>query len=229
MERRYVLVGLVVIALAVTFMVYGIVVASDRIVGTALSVSVIGIVFIIAGFGYSEPTEDMLRHYIEDLDAVLVRLIEDMGIPSKHKLKLCYEKKTFYFSSKDIECNNIVVGIGTAKNIPYVGISAENILKFVMHSVGVGDLIDKLRNIFIETAMVCRGISVTREDSLISIEFIDLTNIGFNYIKMPVNPLRLYVLAVIAHHFEQNVEIVTEIVSQESYKVTLRLEGTKYG
>ncbi|MEM1645639.1 MAG: hypothetical protein QXL96_07205 [Ignisphaera sp.] len=229
MERRYILAGLTIIALAIVFIVYGIIIVSDRVVGVALSVTVIGVVFMVVGISYSEPVEDMLRQYIDDLNMVLVRLIEDMGIPSKHKLKLCYEQKVYYYSEKDIECSNIVTGVGITKGIPYIAIPAENMLKFVMSYNESRDLVDKLRNIFIDMAMVCRGISIAREGDAISIEFIDLTEKGFNHIKTPVNLLKLYILALVAHHFEQNVEVVSEMISQESYKITLKLEGNKYG
>ncbi|MEM1645719.1 MAG: hypothetical protein QXL96_07615 [Ignisphaera sp.] len=229
MESRYILAGLTIIALAASFLVYGLVVVSDRVVGIALSVAVVGVVLAFVGIGYSEPAENMLSRYAEDLNMFLTRIVEDMGIPNNHKLKLCYTQKILCLSENDVTCGDVVTGISIAGNTPYVGIPTENILNFLSNISAGEDIIDKFKRVFIEIAAVCRGIAIAKQDDLISVEFTNLTDKGFNYIKTPINLLRLYTLALIAHHYERDVEIVEESVSQEGYRVKLRIESATHG
>lgn len=228
MENRFILVGLTILVVSIIFIVYGLVVTSDRTVGVALSIAVVGIVFVFTGVGYGEPAEHMLNQYAEDLNMFLTRVIEDMGIPDRHRVKLCYLQKIFCLSEGGIPCNNIVQGIGMVNSIPYVAISAEHILNFLSNIAIQEDLVDKFKRIFIDIAAVCRGIAITKQDNVFLVEFVDLTDKGFNYIKTPINLVKLYTIALLAQHFGRDVEVIEEIISQESYKIKVRIESAKY-
>lgn len=229
MESRYVIVGLIIIVLAASFMVYGVIVLSDRIVGVALSVSTIGIVITVIGINYSEPAENMLREYSVDLEKFMTKIIEDMGIIGGHKIKLCYVQKALLYSDGDIPCSNVIVGIGMVSRAPYIAIPVEGMLSILQQFTDLGNLVDKLKKVFVDILAVCRGITVSTEDEMTVVELVDLTNRGINYIRTPINPVRLYLITTLALHYSRDIEVVEEAMTYESYKIKVRLGDTIYG
>jgi len=226
MENRYIIVGLAIISVSSLFIIYGVLTNNDRVMGVSLSILVVGVVSTAVGITYREPLGEMLEHYIHDLDLFYSSILEDVGIVGSHKIKLCLEDRVIVFSERIIPCRNISVGVNMINRVPYIALPITNILDYISKVVGESsDVVDGFRKLFVDTSYLCREISLTKENNIISIELSKLSEKALEMMKTPVNVIRVYVLTLLVHHFRNDVEIVDEIVTAESYKIIAKILG----
>ncbi|MEM1541153.1 MAG: hypothetical protein QW101_00315 [Ignisphaera sp.] len=227
MENRYIIIGLAIISISSLFIVYGVLISNDRVIGVSLSILVVGVVSTAVGTTYREPLEEMLEHYIHDLNLFYTSVLEDTGIVGSHKIKLCLEDRVIVFSERVIPCSrNISVGVNMLDRVPYIALPITNILDYISKVVGESsDVVDGFRKIFIDTSYLCREVAITKENDTISIELSKLSEKALEMMKTPINIIRVYVLTLLAHHFKNDIEIVDEVITAESYKIIAKILG----
>lgn len=223
MESKYVIAGLTINTIATVFAIYGVLTSSYSVIGSALSAIVLGVVITVIGVTHVEPVEELLRHYVSDIDLFSTRILEDMGIMSEHRVKTCSEKKLLVFFEKNISCDNVSSGIGVLNNTPYIAIPIVHVMEYVSNNTEeLRNLIDKLKLIFVDISSICKGVSVNWENDTLVVELVKVLDRGQNYVNTPVNLVRLYVLAIISSHFKKDAEILEEIRTQDGYRIRIK-------
>lgn len=225
MESRYLFAGLTIVSIALVFTLYGMMFHIYPVMGVSLSALVIGIAVTVIGATYSEPAEDILRHILSDIDMFVVRVLEDMGIVGGHNVKICLENMLAVFYEKPVECRNAAPGIGMASGAPYIAIPLDSISRYMGYVFEGVDLVDMLKKLLIDILGVCRSIVITKAGNTISVELVDLTDKGFEYLATPMNPLRLLIPLAVTQSFRLDVEVSEEILTQTGYTMKLRLLG----
>lgn len=230
MELRYLLVSVIIIVTTFIFSVYGVMTRDGRVIGVALSFMILGITFLVLGATYSRPFEELLRQYSSDLSIFTTKIIEDMGIISSNRTKLCLSSSLVVFSEKLTSCSNITAGVGIQNDIFYIAIPTTNFIQALSKIIEEeSSLANAVKKFVIDMGSLCRFLSVTVEGNTITIEMNELTALARELIGHPLNIVRLGIIAIIAIHLKADVEVVEEIVTINSYKLKARVEGSRYG
>lgn len=231
MELRYLLVSIAIIVITFIFSIYGVVTRDSKVIGVALSFMVLGITFLVLGATYSRPLEELLKQYSSDLNAFITKVVEDIGVISSGRTKLCLDNSLVVFLEKPVNCNNIVAGVGIQNNAFYVAIPVTNFIQAVFKIIEEEEksLASVVKKFVIDMYNLCRVLSVVMEKDVVVIEMNDLTDIAKELIQHPINIVRLGIIAVVSIHLKANVEVVEEIMAFNSYKLKVKVEGSKYG
>lgn len=229
MELKYLLVGVTIIVITFIFSIYGAMIRDGRIIGTALSFMVLGITSLVLGATYSRPFEEILKRYSSDLNAFTTKVIEDMGVIGSGRTKLCLDSSLVVFSEKPINCNNIATGVGIQNDIFYVAIPITNFIQAMSRTIEEEPgLANAVKKFIIDICNLCRFLSITTEGDTVVIEMNDLTDIAKELLGHPVNIVRLGVIVAIATYLKTNVEVVEEMTTMNSYKLKVKVEGSRH-
>lgn len=221
---------MVVTATTFIFSVYGVMAKDSRITGVALSFMILGITFLVLGATYSRPLEELLKQYSIDLNAFTTKVIEDMGVISSGRTRLCLDSYLVVFSEKPVNCSNITAGVGVQNDVFYVAIPMANFVQAMSRVIGEEpNLANAVKKFVVDTFNLCRFLLISTEENIIVVEMNDLADLTKELIGHPTNIVRLGIIAVIAVHLKSNVEVVEEIATTNSYKLKVRAEGSIHG
>ena len=229
MEYRYVVTGASVTAISAVFIAFSIFTGNNVVLGVSLSTLVLGVVLLTLGLTYVEPVSELMRYYVGDLDIFVTRILEDMGIASNYRFKVCFnEGKVFaVFTNGGIKCGDISLGVGIIGDSAYVAIPLTNVVSRIdkLLEVSRPELIDYVREVLVSTYGICRDVRVWRESNLITVELILMSREAKQLMKTPINPPRMTTLLALARYFNSSVEIVEEDIVGDNYVLKVRIVG----
>lgn len=230
MELRYLLTGISIIAITFVFSVYGVMARDSRAIGVSLSLMILGVMFLAIGATYTRILEELLKQYSRDLDVFTTKVLEDMGVVSSNRTRLCLRDSLVVFSEKSISCGSLMTGVGIKHDTFYVAIPIANTLQAISRIIEEErSLANAVKKFVIDTCGLCRALSVSREGDIIAVEMHDLTDLSRKTIGYPINVVRIGVIATVAVHLRTDVEVVEEVITTNSYRLKVRVEGSGHG
>ncbi len=232
MELRYVTTGSAITAIAAVFIVFGIVTNDSTVLGVSISSLVLGLVILTLGLTYVEPASELMRYYSEDLNTLVSRFLEDLGIAGNHTLRTCLSDSNFLivYSQKPLGCGEVRAGLGVLRSNPYLGVPMNGVMNHLSTPPNPGvieDVDDYLRDSLIKSYSICRGLRVRAggEGNTLTLE-LRLNESSKQLLKSPVNLVRLVTLASLTKYFGMGVEVVNEVLTGDTYIVNVRLGGS---
>ena len=229
MEYRYVITGASIIAISTVFMIFSLLTGNNVVLGISLSTLVLGVVLLALGLTYIEPVSELMRYYVSDLDIFTTRILEDMGIASNYRFKVCFNEGRVFaiFTNGGIKCSDINLGVGIIGDSAYVAIPLTNVVSRIdkLLEASRPELIDYVREVLVSTYGICRDVRVRRESDLVTVELILMSREAKQLMKTPINPPRMTTLSALARYFNSSVEIVEEDIVGDNYVLKVKIVG----
>ena len=229
MEYRYVITGASIIAISTVFMIFSLLTSNNVVLGISLSTLVLGVVLLALGLTYIEPVSELMRYYVSDLDIFTTRILEDMGIASNYRFKVCFNEGRVFavFTNGGIKCSDINLGVGIIGDSAYVAIPLTNVVSRIdkLLEASRPELIDYVREVLVSTYGICRDVRVRRESDLVTVELILMSREAKQLMKTPINPPRMTTLSALARYFNSSVEIVEEDIVGDNYVLKVKIVG----
>ncbi len=207
MDRKYVIMGFNIVIVSLIFAIIGFTIDNYMIAGVGFSTMIYGVVILSIGASITSPLEALLETYTSISIDHYSKLLEDIGLHQKHKIYTCPDKKLIVIAEDYLGCNKIVSGIGLAGSRPYLSIGTNT-------PVAGSDL---------KTLLVSFGFSrivrVRRDDKGLLVELEGLNPAINKFIRGPLNPLRLMILASILSVESKSFMVIDEEMGEARYAV----------
>lgn len=214
MDARLIVLGVSILIISSGFLVYGLLTTNSLLSGSALSSSILGLVFMSIGLTYRDPVSEVMKMYSKILSSALVKTFEDLGYVSKRTTFTCMKSGKLYliFSENKLPCKEIKPGFGVVKEVPYLALVSD---------------IPTLEEEDLESVIMKTGLAqvaiFSKSNDKYAIELQGLRSGLLGDEIKPLNPYQILIPLLVSSYIRTNIIIEEEEVSHNAYKAVMRV------
>jgi len=217
---KYLVSGGLIVIISVITAIYSLLVGIEVVLGVSLATLVLGIVVLTTGLTYGEPLVELFKTFSRDLSRLVSKVLEDSGLLSSSKFRVCLNDLKLVISAKPVNCLSTSLGFGLVDDVPYLAMPLDVVKDFEV--VG-NDLRDYLREVLIGRFKVCRDVNVLVDDGNYLVELRSVGDDVMWLVKSPINYVRFLVLGLSAKFLSSDLELVNEDLIGSNYLIRFKV------
>lgn len=222
MDLKYVISGAVITLTSTIFILYSVISDAELVLGPSLATLTVGIVVLTSGLSFREPLTEVLKLYVNDLNRIISKVLEDSGLLGTHRLRICLNDLKVILSSKVVRCSETSLGFGLVSDTPYLALPIDLSRLDITEVVG-DDLREFLGEVLSRRLKICRSVRVFSYDDGYVIELNRVNEVVYDLLKVPLNYLKVVTAVLTAKFLGKEVEVVDEGLIGGNYVVRLRV------
>jgi hypothetical protein len=218
MDTRYVILGLSILSIMAGFIIYGLYTGMESLIGVALSLAVLGGVFVTVGYTYHDPLSDVLLKYSDLISQVVLKIYEDLELLGREKIHTCLRNDgvLVVYARNNIPCSDVEPGFGLYRNTPYIA--------FLLKKEGIES--SEPREV-ISSLGLADNVVVFRDEKHVSINLSRLRKELLRDGWKPLNPIQVLVPAYLSLSIGSDLVCEKEEFNEGIYRAVYRVVGRK--
>ena len=227
MDIKYVIAGINLVVLGVLITIYGYLVTSTQLVGVASSIILIGIVVLVMGYTYIEPTTSLLIDYSREVSRFASLVLEDMRLSNILPSTIVEDNKIYIvLSSVRVESiENLSTGVNLVSGEPVILIPTDSSPLFEGATSSLYEVESRLRDKLIGEYGLCTTLELRSGDDVLSLRLIGLDSRLLEIELAPLNPLDVVVVSTLSGALGKGLFFERRVLEGNEYRAEFRVIG----
>lgn len=226
MDIKYVVLGINVIVFGALLAVYSYLVGSPQLLGVSSSIILVGLVLLVLGYSYVEPTTSLLIDYSRDVSRFASLLLEDLRLSNVLPSTYVDGGKVYLVLSaappssiRDLSPGLNVVGGEPVLLIPLNAMFEGGV------ATSLYEVESRLRERLVGEYGLCSAIELGGGDEALSVRLVGLDTRLLGGELAPLNPIDTMVITTLSGVMGKGLQFIRRVLEGSEYRAEFRVVG----
>jgi len=224
LDIKYVLLGVNVIVLGVLMAVYSYLIMSTQLLGVSASIILVGLVVLVLGYSYVEPTTSFLIDYSREVSRFASLVLEDLRLSNILPSTLIRDSRLYLVISnvRPEDSSKLSPGINIVGGEPLLLIPINTMLETNPPS-SLYEVESRLRDRLIGEYGLCNSLVVQGGDGGLRLRLIGLDTRLLEIELAPLNPLDIIVLTTLSSVMGKALVFTRRVLEAGEYRAEFQV------